>query len=214
MAEPTVDLRRVVLGDEDLHTVAARVRPDAGAPWSAFARAAERELDDPAAAVQELLGVASETGDTRARLQAWRCLRDLGHLPPTDEARRVRAAVVEIGFEQGVDVVVAYEDHTARHLNDTTGSGVFWDRRDDRFDAMIDSVLVAAQAVADSTTPLDGPLPDVVGLGAVHALLVSDGGISLGTGPMEAVMADELGSVLLDAVFTLANALGRIAEPG
>lgn len=153
--------------------------------------------------------MAASTDDTRVRLQAWRCLRDLGHEPPTGEARRVRAAVVEVGFEQGVDVVVAYEDHTARHLNDQTGSGVFWDRRDDRLDDLIDTVLVAAQSVADSTTPLDGPLPAVVGMGAVHALLVSDGGISLGTGPMEAVMADELGSVLLDAVFALATALAK-----
>lgn len=207
MSESYAELRGIILADDDLATVASRAADAAGLPWSGFARAANQVSTDRDGAVEQLRGVAALPGvEARVSLQAWRCLRDLGEQPPADVGGVVRGVVVEVGLEQGTDVVAAYEDHTARYLNQG-GGGAFWERPTDALDSLIDAYLAAGQVVADATGPVESPLPARAGLGMVSILLLTYRGIHLGTGPMDAIMNDELGGQVLGTALPLMQAL-------
>ncbi|KAA0233313.1 MAG: hypothetical protein JJLCMIEE_00411 [Acidimicrobiales bacterium] len=211
MSEVYAELRGIILADDDLATVACRV-PDAGElPWSGFTRAAGLVGTDRDGAASALAEVAALPGaETRVALQAWRCLRDLGVEPPEAAGRVVRGVVVEVGLELGTDVVAAYEDHTARYLNQG-GGGAFWERPTDALDSSIDAYLAAGQEVADATGPIEGSLPGPAASGMAAILLLTYRGIHLGSGPMDAIMGDELGGRVTGAAFPLMQALTEMA---
>ena len=90
--------------------------------------------------------------ETRAKLLAWRGLRDLGEKPPADVSRVPRGVVCEVSLPHGLDVLACYEDRTAR-LRGAAGSVVLWEARAPDVDALIDGVLAQAPALADAVGP-------------------------------------------------------------
>ena len=146
--------------------------------------------------------------ESRVRLQAWTLARVVG-LEPRADARRVRGVIVEMGLEQGVDTVAAFEDGSARYLNQG-GGGVFWDAAEPdggEVRAAISRLLETAQVVADATGPLDGRRPGPPAQGSAAIWLLTDGGIHLGTGPADVLTQDGLGGPVISAAIGLMTAL-------
>lgn len=63
-----------------------------------------------------------------------------------DEAKRLDGVVVEVALDQGLDILAAYADHSARYYN-YSGSAVIWERPDPSLDAHIDALLAAGAAI-------------------------------------------------------------------
>ncbi len=207
MSGTYADLREVILADEDLAAIGARVADSEVQPWVGFARSASLVGADSQAAIAVLREVLSLPGlEARVHLQVWRCLRELGEAPDAAEARVVRGVVVEMGLEQGTDVVAAYADRSARYFNQG-GGGAFWDRPTDALDSLIDDYLAAGQAVADATGPMQGSLPAPAADGVACVLLLTYGGIHVGHGPAGALMADPLGGRVIGAAVPLMQAI-------
>jgi hypothetical protein len=66
--------------------------------------------------------------EPRHYLQAYSQLRQLGFDTPSERAKDVLGVVVEVGTDDGLDLVAAYADHHARYFN-YRSAAVIWKRR-------------------------------------------------------------------------------------
>lgn len=210
---PLGEIRELLFADADVAGVRRMFKPDPGADGPdiasallGLATAAEAgDADGAAVQLRLLLGSGPET---RVRLQAWSLARRAG-VPLAGDARRIRGVIVDLGLEDGVDTVAAYDDGSARYLNQA-GGGIFWDAgQADGADvrAAIARLLEAGQAVVDGTAPSDEERLDPPSNGVAQIWLLTDGGIHLGMGPANVIGRDALGGPVLGAAFQLVTTL-------
>ena len=177
-------------------------------PWSLFA-AAKRHLDsgqrdDAIASLKQVLALPDL--EPRHYLQAWHFLRPLGHKPTADEARRVLGVVVEVPVEDGLDLVAAYPDHSARYYN-FSGAGVVWEHPDTSLDAHIDRLISASSAGVQQIGPWDGPRPAPPPKNQVRFSFLTPSGLYFGQGPFQDLAADPKGGAVIAAANDLMRAL-------
>ena len=210
---PLGEIRELLFADADVAGVRRMFKPDPGGDGPdigsallALAAAAEAgDVDGAGSQLRLLLGSGPET---RVRLQAWALARRAG-VPLAGDAHRIRGVIVDMGLEEGVDTVAAYEDGSARYLNQA-GGGIFWDvGQADGGDVRgaIAALLEAGQRVVDATGPLDEARPDPPSNGVAQIWLLTDGGIHLGMGPADLIGRDSLGGPVLGAAFQLMTTL-------
>lgn len=213
---PASGLRDVLFGDLPL---AQWPRPGAGLatiePWTYFAAAQQAvQQNNPAEAEQQLRRVLG-TAELEARhyLQAWQALRELGVQPSAAEAKQVLGVVVEVGMDQGLDLVAAYADGSARYYN-FSGAGLVWERPDDSLAAPIQSLLAAGQHVAAQIGPWEEPQLAAPDKGIARINMLTPSGLHFGQAPFEAMWQDSLGGPVLRAAQGLMEALIGKSEAG
>jgi hypothetical protein len=198
-----------LFADETLETAASYAAAQANPSiWSHFARAHQAILQSsPDGAIQELNELLEVPGlETRVYLQAWSCLRALGQFPSAAAASEIRGIVVEVDFEQGLDLLAAYSDHTARYYN-YSGAGIIWDVPDLRISSIIDQLLAAGQGIISQIGLWDGPRPPAPQNGTARLNLLTYGGLYFGQGEYELLASDPLGGPLLRSAIALMQAL-------
>ena len=107
-------------------------------PWASF-RTAKNALDggDRQACIGILKDIVSRTSlESRHYVQGWHFLRQLGVVPPPEKAQEILGVVVEVDMKNGLDLLAAYSDLSARYYN-FSGAGVVWERPDATLDACI-----------------------------------------------------------------------------
>jgi hypothetical protein len=206
-ASPAV--REVLFGDVP---VLEWPRPDAPhrqeQPWAHFAAAQDaHRTGDTAAAIAALQQVVATPGlESRHYLQAWQFLRTLGVAPPSDEARRVLGVVVEVSLPEGLDLVVAYADLTARYYNHS-GAGVVWEMGTDLADAPIQNLLAAGQTVANVIGPWHEARRAAPPTGHVRINSLTASGLYFGEGPFDILFNDPLASPVIAGGLALMQTL-------
>jgi hypothetical protein len=177
-------------------------------PWLSFIQANEQlKAGDQEAAQQTLVRILSMPDlESRHYLQAWTFLRAIGKHPDADEAKRIYGVVVEVAMPDGLDIVAAYADHTARYFN-YSGAAVVWETPDDSLDEIIDSLLEAGRIVAEQIGPWEGERPPAPLQGQVRISLLVPSGLHFGEGPFEALARDHLGGPVVSAATQLMLAL-------
>jgi hypothetical protein len=185
-------MREVMFGDLPWDAWCGREGPQE-APWPLFRAAwTARKVGDIDGSVACLEQVVSQLGyDTRHYAQAWHYLRELGRSPSGEEERDVLGVIIESGNPGGLDVLGAYEDHTARYWSHR-GTGYLWDRPDDGLDAEIDALFSAAREAVRKTRPRKGPRPERPPKGEFQISFLTPGGIHSGRGPAELLDGDAL----------------------
>ena len=140
------ELRELLFGDVPIETWAGTSNEK---PWTHFqdAEHAMARADVPAA--EAALHAVLDTADLESRqyLQAWSCLRQLDRDALTALPERLYGVVLDVPLEQGYDTLAAYDDHTARYLNQA-GGAIIWHAEDAAMDALVDALLAAARPAA------------------------------------------------------------------
>ncbi|MDB6006178.1 MAG: hypothetical protein JWR15_3165 [Prosthecobacter sp.] len=177
-------------------------------PWTLFA-AAKQHLDsghndDAIASLKQVLALPDL--EPRHYLQAWHFLRPLGQKPSPDEARRVLGVVIEVSMQDGLDIVAAYPDHSARYYN-FSGAGVVWEHPDTSLDGAIDRLISAGTAVVQQIGPWDGPRPAPPPKNQVRLSFLTPGGLCFGQGSFQDLSADPKGGAVVTAATDLMRAL-------
>jgi hypothetical protein len=169
-------------------------------PWSSFAAARDAlARNDAPAARAKLESVLGTPGlESRHYAQAWHILRKLGVKPPAAEEKRVFGVVLEVSLDQGLDVLAAYEDRTARYFN-FSGAGIVWDRPNPSLDAHVDAVLAAARVIAPRIGPWTQPRRPPPPKGHVRLNMLTPAGLCLGEGPLAVLAKDPMGGPLVSA---------------
>jgi hypothetical protein len=213
---PALELRGSLLGNEDLSKVAlyAKDGEDSPPPWSHFAAAANALPHNRKRAFQNLVQIV-KTPDmpSRVYLQAWHSLRALGQSTPPSLERQVGGIIIEVGFNDGFDLLAGYADHTARYFNHA-GGAVIWDSPHPKVDENIDLLLKVTQEIVKHTTPVvvGEKHPDPPTSGHVLISMLTYGGNHFGHGKLEDMQKAKisaplmaLGTELLQSLITLSK---------
>jgi hypothetical protein len=205
------DIRDTLFGDMPASQWPSDQMYDAHSePWRSFIRA--RDAADTATATEALRSIlALPDLESRHYLQAWNALRALGVEPEEFDAKLVLGVVVEVALDEGLDIVAAYADHSARYIN-YSGKAIIWESPDDSLDGLIDDLLAAGQEVANHIGPWLDPRPPAPTLGDVRISMLTPSGIHFGQGPFEALAEDDLGGPPIAAATRLMSELIEKAE--
>jgi len=127
-------------------------------------------------------------------------------MPPESEAKRLYGVVVEVGLDEGLDIVAAYEDHLARYGN-YSGAGIVWERPDGLLDAAIETLLQAGRVVVEQIGPWEEARPGPPPNGSVRLNFLTPSGLHFGQAAMDVFWNDPMAGPTLRAAFALMQAL-------
>ena len=161
-------------------------------PWSVLF-APEPSIAD----LEKLLN--DDEAEARTRILAANQLRSLGK---PDDSKQLFGVIVEVGLDEGLDTLAAYEDGTARYIN-YTGKMIVWETRTVESDGLIVDLFAAARNVVEQIGPWDGERLNRPKAGNVRlSFLVSDG-LYFGEGPFELLSQDPIGGPVIGAATKL-----------
>jgi len=149
-------------------------------PWVLMAAAhVKLKMEEAAEAGRLLRAVTLISTEARVRLWAWHNLRQLGKYPSPDLARQVLGVIIEVPFEDRMDVLAAYGDGTARYINHQGGM-IVWDRLDEMITPLVLNVIREASPMgAAHEDRIDDPVPP----DSVRISVLTPGGIYIWQGP-------------------------------
>lgn len=182
-------------------------------PWLSFIKARKfLEKKDKSSAAAVLRQISEMPGiEPRHYLQAWHFLRQLGVNPPADKAKIVYGVVVEVGMQNGADIVAAYIDYTARYIN-YTGAGVIWEHPNDSLDPRIKALLEAGQAVANRIGPWEQERPAPPSKDNVRLNMLTPSGLHFGYGGIQTLGNEPMGKAILDPAYALMLSLTELGK--
>jgi len=182
------------------------------APWSQFAEVRRRVEARDLAAAKALLQEIIATPDLESRhyLQAWNELRGLG-IQPAAEAKQLLGVVVEVGLSEGLDLLAAYADRSARYCN-FSGAAVIWERPDASLDGEIDRLFQTAEVILEQIGPWDGARPPAPPRDHARINMLTPAGIFFGQAPLRTLATDPLAGPAIAAATNLMQALIEKAE--
>jgi hypothetical protein len=119
-----------------------RLEEVSGEPWESFVKSREFSTGGDNERAQQCLHeiLSMNHLESRHYLQAWNFLRASGSTHLLTRQKHLYGVVIEVALDEGVDVIAAYEDHTARYINHS-GAGVVWEHPSDSLDELIDDLL-------------------------------------------------------------------------
>jgi hypothetical protein len=201
-------VREVLFGDVPMAQWPPKDDAGAAFPWDAFvsarAHVAAGQVAPAVACWQKVIATAGL--ESRHYLQAWHFLRAHGVQPPAESARNVLGIVVEYAMPQGLDLLTAYADRTARYYNHS-GSGVVWEHPNTALDECIDKFLGWGSQIVSHTAPWDKERLPAPAAGHVRFSFLTPSGIHLGQGRQDVFAADPQGAVLLKGATLLMQIL-------
>ena len=148
------------------------------------------------AQLQEVM--EDQTLETRHKILAANLLLRMG----ISLKKELFAAIIEVAVEEGLDVVAAYKDGTARYLNHSEKM-IFWDTKTVQSTALIQQLFSASGEVVQQIGPWKkARLPFPSGGKTRLSFLVSDG-LYFGEGLFNALYKDPKGRPVIDAAIAL-----------
>ena len=201
-------IRETLFGDMPLDQWPPQGDPSDGLPWGAFVSARQHlaagNQADAIAWWRHIL--AAPDLEPRSYLQAWHFLRQHGQQPPPDVAKQLFGVVIEVGMAEGLDLLAAYPDRSARYYN-FSGAGVIWEHPDTSLDSAIDQLLEASKQVVAQIGPWEEARPAPPPRGSARLSFLTPSGLHFGQGPMDALSRDPLGGRVLHLAAVLMRAL-------
>jgi hypothetical protein len=206
-------VRDTLFGDIPLDKFPSNDGAVASFPWSGFVSSrAHLAAGRQAEAITSWREIARHPGlESRHYLQAWHFLRMNGQEPPPEVAKQVMGVVVEVSMREGLDLLAAYADRSARYYN-YSGGGVVWERADGSLDSIIDKLLAAASMVVKEMRPSSQMRPPAPAPGHARLSLLTPSGLHFGEGPMDILAQEPMAAIIFNLATALMKAL--IAKTG
>jgi len=107
---------------------------------------------------------------------------------------------------EGLDLLTAYPDHSARYYN-YSGAGVVWEHPDTSLDAQIDQLLAAAKQVVEMIGPWKQARPAPPPKGQARMSFLTPSGLHFGQGAMDVLSQDPLGGRVIQLATVLMRGL-------
>jgi hypothetical protein len=205
---PKLEIRDVLFGDLPLSEWPGETATAEVEPWLSFAKARDHlrlgETQDAVTLFRKVLAMPDL--ESRHYLQAWHFLREAGIQPDPSDAKQVLGVVVEVALPEGLDIVVAYADGSARYFNHS-GAAVIWDAPDTSLAEEIDHLLHTGKTVVDQIDPWEGSRPPAPPTGQARISMLAPGGLYFGQGRYENLVSDRLGGAVISAALRLMQSL-------
>jgi len=147
--------------------------------------------------------------ESRIKLLAYDAMRR--HALPIEE-KELLGVIVEVGLEEGLDVLAAYQDGSARYIN-YTGKMILWDVPDKASAEITAQLFMAGLNIVHRIGPWTEPRRPHPAAGTVRiSFLVSDG-LYFGEGPINVLFNDALAAPALSSATALMQYLtGKVEK--
>jgi hypothetical protein len=206
-------IRDTLFGDMPLSQWPADSSLSRTFPWNAFAKArahlAAGKRDSAVECWREV--VRQPDLESRHYLQAWHFLRTHGVRPSHDAATNVLGTIVEVALPEGLDLLAAYADKSARYYNHG-GGGIIWEHPDGSLDATIDELLQISSVIIEDLGPWEGERPEPPPAGQVRLSFLTPSGLHFGEAPWSALSGDPTAARLLEIGTSLMTAMVEKAK--
>lgn len=172
---------------DDLELYRSDATSSVNYPWN--------DLFDPEVTVPTLKEIVVDPElDSRIKIIASNLLAERNDPAPD---KIVYGVIVEVGLDDGLDVLAAYEDGTARYIN-FSEKIIIWETRTAESDELIADLFAAANTLVAQIGPWDGERlpPPTIGNARI-SFLVSDG-IYFGEAPFGDLGQDPMGGAVLE----------------
>ena len=208
-------IRDTLFGDMPLSAWPGATSTSTEEPWASFIKARDQLEGGDKALAKETLRHIMATPDLESRhyLQAWHFLRELGEQPSAAAAKQLYGVVVEVSMDEGLDIVAAYANHTARYFN-YSGAAIIWEKPNTSLDSDVDALLEAGRVVAAQIGPWEGARPAPPPNGQVRINMLVPSGLHFGQAPFEILSRDPMGGPVIAAAMRLMQALIARTEQG
>lgn len=189
------EIREVLFGDRDIEQWCGE-----GIPWELFSKAKEEiTIGNNNSAIETLKEILKIDGlESRHYIQAWYFLRKLGVMPDENIGSKVYGVVIEVALDNGLDILAAYTDYSARYFN-YSGAAVIWEKPDDTLNESISNLISISQAVVNNIGPWDKVRPKPPAKGNVRLNFLTPLGLHFGEGPFNLLSKDPMGGPVIAA---------------
>jgi len=143
--------------------------------------------------------IADDALESRMKLLAYHQLRTKGY---TAGNKELLGVIIEVPLENGLDVLAAFKDGTARYINQSEKL-IVWETQTAASERLMDELFAAAMSVVNRIGVWDGARLPPPNRGEVRLnFLVSDG-LYFGQGPFNVLAADAMGAPVINAATEL-----------
>lgn len=138
--------------------------------------------------------IDDKNSDSRIKVLAYNKQLASGHKPNKKE---LLAVIVEVGLDEGLDVLASFNNGTARYINHT-GKILVWETTDDTAANKITSELFASsETIVKQIGAWDKPRRPNPTKGNVRITFLVSDGLYFGEGPMDVLFSDPMASPAL-----------------
>lgn len=128
-----------------------------------------------------------------------------------NEDKELLGVIVEVGLDEGLDVLASYKDGTARYINYTEKT-IIWDAKDAQSNSLTEDLFSHSLNIIKQIGPWDQPRRPAPAKGNLRiSFLVSDG-LYFGEGPMNSLFGDPMASPALNAALALMQYITEKSE--
>lgn len=144
--------------------------------------------------VQDLQKLIDDsTSDPRVKILAYNRQLSTGYKPTK---RELLAVIVELGLENGLDVLASFKNGTARYIN-YTGKLIIWETTNVQSNELTKDLFAKSQNVVDQIGPWDKPRRPYPTKGNVRITFLVSDVLYFGEAPMKVLFNDPLASPAL-----------------
>jgi|GEM_PF-357154 len=144
--------------------------------------------------------IADEGAEPRIRALAYHLLRRSGRAPGSKE---LLAVIVEVGMDEGLDVLASFKNGTARYIN-CTGKLLVWEANNDpEAKTLTDDLFEKGMGIVQRIGVWDKPRREHPGKGNVRLSFIVSDGLYFGEGPIDVLFKDAMAAPALDTATTL-----------
>ena len=140
--------------------------------------------------IADLQKITDDSGsDPRVKVLAYNKLIASGHRPRKKE---LFAVIVEVGLDNGLDVLASFNNGTARYINQT-GKILIWETTTDETANNLTAALFSnSQTIVDQIGPWENPRRPHPSKGNARITFLVSDGLAFGEGPIDVLFNDPM----------------------
>jgi len=152
--------------------------------------------------------IDDENAESRVQILAGNKLIAQGHAIDYQELRGV---IIEVGMDEGLDVIAAYSDGTARYIN-YSEKLIVLEAQTAQSNALIDDLFNCGNEVIQKIGPWDKARLPFPPAGQVRLTFLVSDGLYFGQGPFDVLAEDPMGGPVIGAAAELMKFLTEYKE--
>ncbi len=143
--------------------------------------------------------IDDSTSDARLRVLSYNRQIAVGHKPSIKE---LLAVIIEVGLDNGLDVLASFKDGTARYINQSAKILV-WETTDKKSNELTKDLFLKSQNIVNQIGAWDKPRLPAPKKGNVRITFLVSDGLYFGEGPIEVLFNDPMASPALTSATLL-----------
>lgn len=137
--------------------------------------------------------IDDSSSESRMKVLAYNRQLASGHKPSKKE---LLAVIVEVGLDDGLDVLASFSDGSARYINHTEKI-VIWEMADEKSNELTEDLFLKSQNIVNQIGAWDKPRRPAPTTGNARITFLVSDGLYFGEGPINVLFNDQLASPAL-----------------